>query len=368
MSSQQYLALEGRRSGLPFLAGAAALTALTFVCFRYHVNSTTVGLLFLIVVVLVSLRASFLPAAIISLLAYLCLDYFFTEPLFTLGMSQTLDFVAPVAYIATALVITRLIWSVRRSEDERQRAEERLRSSQAELAHVSRVLTMGELAASIAHEINQPLTAIVTNGGACLRWLSAEEPDLEEARAAARRIVRDGHSASDIMTRIRAFLKKADAQRGPVDLNRTIQEVVALTRDQAAASSVTLRTEFFEELPKVLGDRVQLQQVVLNLVLNAIEATARTDKRGREIRITTLQAEAERAIVEVSDSGQGIDLQSLEHIFEPFYSTKAEGLGMGLAISRSIVESHGGELTAAADDGHGATFRFSLPLYQQKLR
>jgi len=177
-------------------AGTVALALLTYFCFLLRVNSTAVGLLFLIVIVLVSLRASFVPAALVAILAYLSLDYFFTAPLFTLGMNQTLDYVAPVAYVLIAFVITQLMFRVRQSQEKERRAEETLRRAQADLAHVRRVMTMGELAASIAHEMNQPLSAIVTNASACLRWLDGNAPDLSEARAAATRIVRDGNRAA----------------------------------------------------------------------------------------------------------------------------------------------------------------------------
>jgi C4-dicarboxylate-specific signal transduction histidine kinase len=361
MATTRFSNSEIARSVVVFLLAASAIAILTLICYRYNVNSTTVGLLFLIVIVVLSLRASLPPAAAISIIAYLCLDYFFTAPLFTLGMNQTLDFVAPVAYLATAFVITRLISNVRKAEENRKRAEESLRASQAELAHVSRVLTMGELAASIAHEINQPLTAIVTNGSACLRWLSGDDPNLDEARGAAQRIVRDGHAASDIMKRIRAFLKKTETQKGPVDINQTIQEVVALTRDQARSSGVNLQTEL-EEVPSVKGDRIQLQQVIVNLVLNGIEATDTVTGRPRQVVVRTRVTGKDEVLISVQDSGPGIDKANSGKIFDAFYSTKAEGLGLGLAISQSIVEDHGGRITGTSYDGRGAIFEFTLPV------
>jgi K+-sensing histidine kinase KdpD len=177
------------------LLGSFALALLTLVCFRLHANSTTVALLFLIVIVLLSLRVSLVLSAIVAIISYICLDYFFTEPLFTLGMSQTLDFVAPIAYVTTAFLITRLMSRMRKSKEDQRRAEEALRRSQAEMAHITRVMTMGELAASIAHEINQPLSAIVNNGSACLRWLAVEPPNLVEAREATEDIIREGERA-----------------------------------------------------------------------------------------------------------------------------------------------------------------------------
>ncbi len=179
------------------LIGSAALALLTWVCFRFHANSTTVALLYLIVIVLVSLRGSFVPAALVSIIAYICLDYFFTAPLFHLAMNQTLDLVAPIAFVSTAFVITRLMSKMRKSIEDQKRAEEALRRSQAEMAHITRVMTMGELAASIAHEVNQPLSAIVNNGNACLRWLAGDPPNLDEARENARDIIRDGTRAGE---------------------------------------------------------------------------------------------------------------------------------------------------------------------------
>ena len=347
-------------SAAPGLLGIVALALLALVCFRLHVNSTTVALLYLIVIVLVSLRASSVPSIVVSILAYIVLDYFFTEPLFTLGMNQTLDFVAPIAYITTAVVITRLMSRVRSSMEDQKHAEETLRIARAELAHITRVMTMGELAASIAHEINQPLSAIVSNGSACLRWLAGESPNLGEASEAARRIVRDATRAGDVITRIRAFLRKTDTEKTRLDINQIIKEVVLLTRDEAARRAAVLRLDLADDIPTVLGDRVQLQQVILNLVMNGVEAMASVSDRPRELRIRSQQHDSDKVLVAVQDSGPGIDEQSLEKIFDAFYTTKTQGMGMGLAISRSIVEDHGGQLWATSNNGRGATFQFTL--------
>jgi C4-dicarboxylate-specific signal transduction histidine kinase len=352
-------------SPLQGLVGSAALALLTFVCFRFHVNSTTVALLYLIVIVLVSLSSTLAPSVIVSLLAYFCLDYFFTAPLYTLGLNQTLDFVAPIAYVATAFVITRLMSKVRTSMEDQKRAEETLRRSQAHLAHVTRVLTMGEMAASIAHEINQPLSAIVNNGSACLRWLAGDSPNLDEAREAARRIVRDGNRAGEVMTRIRAFLRKTDTGKTRLDINKIIEEVLMLIQDEAVSRGVVVRVDLAQNNPPVLGDRVQLQQVILNLVMNGIEATIHVSDRPREVRISSRPHESDKVLVTVQDSGLGIDDQSLEKIFDAFYTTKSQGMGMGLAISRSIVEDHGGQLSATSNNGSGATFQFTLSQYRQ---
>ena len=340
--------------------GSAALAFITFISFRFHANSTTVALLYLIVIVLVSLRSSFGPSAFVSIIAYLCLDYFFTAPLFTLGMNQTLDFVAPIAYLTTAFVITRLISRVRKSNEDQRRAEEALRRSQAEMAHITRVTTMGELAASIAHEINQPLSAIVNNGGACLRWLAGDSPNLAEAREAAQDIIREGNRAGEVITRIRAFLQKTETEKAPLDINQTIRDVVILMRNEAEGKGVALQMELGTNLPLVFGDRVQLQQVILNLVMNGVEAMTSVSDGERELRIQSRQDEADKVLIAVQDSGVGIDPENLEKIFDAFYTTKSKGMGMGLAISRSIVEEHGGRLWAQANDGPGTSFQFTL--------
>jgi C4-dicarboxylate-specific signal transduction histidine kinase len=349
-----------------WLVGNAALALLTLICFRFGANSTTVALLYLIVIVLVSLRASFFPAAFTSLVAYISLDYFFTAPLFTLGMNQTLDFVAPIAYVTTALVITQLMSKVRKSIEDQKRAEEALRKSQAEMALVTRVMTMGELAASIAHEINQPLTAIVNNSSACLRLLATDPPDLAEAREAVSDIIRDGNRASEIIRRIRALLRKTETAKVPLDVNQAIEEVKLLIGNEATAKGVMIRMDLAANLPRVLGDRIQVQQVILNLVMNGIESIASVRGGSRELFIRSRLHNSDKVLVAVQDTGAGIDHQDPKRIFDAFYTTKQNGLGLGLAISRSILEHHGGELWAMPNEGPGMTFHFTLLKYEQE--
>jgi PAS domain S-box-containing protein len=253
--------------------------------------------------------------------------------------------------------------------EDRKRAEEereRLRQLEADLAHINRVSMMGELAASIAHEVNQPLSGVVSNGSACLRWLAGDAPNVEEAREAARRIVRDGKRAGEVIARIRALTNRAATPREKLDLNETIREVLALVGDEAKKGSVIIRTQFADNLSPVSGDRVQLQQVLLNLVMNAIEAMSSVDERARELVITTQNIEADQVQVTVKDSGTGIDPNTLDKIFDPFYTTKPGGMGMGLSISRSILQAHGGRLWAAAKDSPGTIFHFSLPKYHEE--
>jgi len=247
---------------------------------------------------------------------------------------------------------------------ERKRAENALRHAQMELAHVTRVATLGEMTASIAHEINQPLAAVVNNASACLRWLAAPIPNLDEAREAVARIARDGKRASDVITRIRALVRKTGEEKARLDINDIIQEVAALAQGELRNNRVALRMELAADLPPVLGDRVQLQQVILNLVMNGIEAMASVADRPRELLIRSCQHESDKVLVAVQDAGTGIDRENVEKIFNAFYTTKSQGMGMGLAISRSIVENHGGQLWVEPNDGPGATFQFTLLKYQ----
>jgi len=244
---------------------------------------------------------------------------------------------------------------------ERKRAEEELRTAHTELARMMRVTTMGELAASIAHEVNQPLAAVVTNANASLRWLAAGTPNLEEAREALARIVRDGNRASNVIQRIREMLKKASVEKDSVDINDGIQDVLALTTGVIRANDVTLRTDLAEYLHPVQGNRVQLQQVVLNLILNGIEAMSAVADRPRELTLATQEGQLKGVHVSVQDSGVGLEPQNLERIFDAFYTTKPDGMGMGLSISRSIIEAHDGRLWATANAGPGTTFHFILP-------
>jgi PAS domain S-box-containing protein len=244
--------------------------------------------------------------------------------------------------------------------EDRKQAEESLRQAQAELAHIARVSTLGEMAATIAHEVNQPLSGVVINANACLRFLANAPPNLDEVRDGLQAIGRDGRRASDVIGRIRALARRTSTEKEPVDLNEVIHEVAALAEGEARRLHATVRTEFAAQLPRVLGDRVQLQQVVLNLLLNGLEAMHDVAGRPRDLIIRTHHETDGVVHVEVRDSGCGIDPQRAPRIFEAFYSTKASGLGMGLSISRSIIEQHGGRLWAAPNDGPGMTFHFTV--------
>jgi C4-dicarboxylate-specific signal transduction histidine kinase len=242
---------------------------------------------------------------------------------------------------------------------EREQAEAALRQAQADLAHVSRVTTLGELTVSLAHEVNQPIAAALTNADTCMLWLEGDSPNIEEAHAAAMRIVQDGTRASEIISRIRLLFKKGTPERARVDVNELIREMTILLRSEATRYGVSIRSELASDHPWVMGDRVQMQQVLMNLIMNGIDAMK--DVEGaRELVITSQRTEPHQVRVSVSDTGVGLPPQA-DQIFKAFFTTKDHGTGMGLSISRSIVESHGGRLWATGNPSRGATFHIALP-------
>ena len=257
---------------------------------------------------------------------------------------------APVEYVGTIMDVT-----------DRKRSEDALERARQELAHVSRVTTLGQMAASIAHEINQPLAGIVINANACLRWLAGDPPNLQGASDAARRTLRDGQRAGDVIARLRSLFQRTGLTKEKLQINEVVREVLALARVEMQNAGVTLHSDLAESLPTIVGDRVQLQQLLLNLVLNAIEAMGGVKDGPRELVVKTDKGDGGEVRVSVRDSGVGLEPEKLARIFDPFYSTKRDGMGMGLAISRSIAEDHGGRLWAAANEGPGATFAFTLP-------
>jgi C4-dicarboxylate-specific signal transduction histidine kinase len=382
------------RSAAQCLLAGIAVALLTFVCFRLRVNLTIACLLYLTIVLLLSITDAIVPAIFVAVVSVLCLDYYFAPPIFSLHVNDPLDIVALVVFLGTALLITRLMSQRRRAEQalqellgelelkvqertaelaranhelrgeitERQRTEEALQKAQTELAHVTRVMTLGELTASIAHEVNQPLAAVVTNGQAGLRWLALETPRLDEARAAVERIVRDGNRASEVIQRIRALAKKNPTLMVSLDINEVIREAILLVQREVSSHGVSLRTQLASALPWILGDRIQLQQVVVNLVMNGVDAMATISDRPREIVILSQPHETREVLVAVRDSGVGIDSESADRLFNAFFTTKPSGMGMGLSISRSIIMAHGGKLWASPNAEHGAAFQFTVPI------
>ena len=349
--------------------------------------------LFFCSVMLSSWYGGLWPGVFAALLSVVALDYYFIPPLYALGISleETPDM---IVFVATALFIgwlsgeqKRTKESLRQARDEldakvqertaelksanqqlqseiaeRETAEEGLIRAQAEIARIARITTMGELAASIAHELNQPLGSIVMSGDACLRWLTAKPPNLDEVRQAVEAIIRDGTRASSVLVRIRGLLRRGERLRERSDINDVIREVIALSDGELRRNGASLRTEMPGNLPPVVVDRVLLQQVILNLIMNAVEAMRAVSDRVRVLRIRTEEQPSGSIVVLVQDSGVGIDPKHSSRMFEPFYTTKVEGIGMGLTISRSIIEAHGGRLWAVANDGPGSTFCFTLPI------
>jgi C4-dicarboxylate-specific signal transduction histidine kinase len=349
--------------------------------------------LFFCSVMLSSWYGGLWPGVFAALLSVVALDYYFIPPLYALGISLE---EAPdvIVFVATALFIGWLSGNQKRTQEllsqardqldakvqertaelkraneqlqleiaEREAAQEGLIRAQAEIARIARVTTMGELAASIAHELNQPLGSIVTTGDACLRWLAANPPNLDEARQAVEAIIRDGTRASSVLVRTRGLLRRGERLRERLDINDVVREVIALLDGELRRNGVSLRTEMPANLRPVVVDRVLLQQVILNLIMNAIEAMRAVSDRARVLCIRTEEQSSGSIVVLVQDSGVGLDPKQLSRMFEPFYTTKVQGIGMGLTISRSIIEAHGGRLWAVANDGPGSTFCFTVPI------
>jgi C4-dicarboxylate-specific signal transduction histidine kinase len=348
------------RRPVRILISACAVAIVTFVTYRvFPVNMTTAGFVYLLLVLVIASTWGFAESGVTSVLASLAYDFFFVPPVPAFGADKTEDWIALFSFLATSLIVSRLSATIKRRTSEAVSAEQSLRQAQADLAHVNRMTTMGELTASLAHEVNQPIAAAITDAHTCLRWLKPDDPNVQEAQDAASRILKDANRAADIVSRIRLLFKKGIAQQELVDVNEVIQEMFVLLRNEANRYSIYVRSDCASDLPKIMADRVQLQQVFMNLILNAIDAMKAVNS-GRELTIKSERRGDNDVLISVSDTGTGLPAEQADQIFNAFFTTKPQGTGMGLRISRSIVESHGGRLWAENNSPRGASFHFTL--------
>ena len=378
------------------LAAALVAAALGLTFLLQSVVSTAGFLFFYIAVVASTWFAGRWPGGLAVVLSALAVAYFFTPPIHSFEVDRQslpvfIEFAASSVVVGwfsswrkqadaelryardeLQLRVAERTAELRQSNEqllaemaERKRAEDAYFEAQAELARVTRMSAMGALAASISHEVNQPLAAVVTNADACMMWLSSEPPNLEEARAAVDCIAQQGTRASDVVHHIRAMFTQATPERAKLQVNNLIREVGTLIEGAALRNQVLLQTELAADLPATRGDRVQLQQVIVNLILNGIEAMSDVADRPRRLVISSAMHNSDEVLIAVRDSGIGIDAKNTKRIFDAFFTTKAQGMGMGLSISHSIVEAHGGRLWAASNSDYGATVQFTLPVERE---
>jgi len=344
------------------LLGLVGLAAVTGLYLWLGFPPVSVAFTYLILIVFLSLESSLPCLFILSIIAVGSLNYFFVPPIFSFRIDYEQDIVVLAAFFITTLITSGLVRRVRTEQRDRIAAAERLRDAQGQLTHLDRLACVGQVAASIAHEVKQPITATNTNAEAALRWLDQKPPKLEEVRQTLNSVVKDSKRAGEVIDRIRALIKKEPPRRDRFEINGAIREVIELTHTEVAKNAISLRTEFADCLLIVQGDRVQLQQVILNLIINAIEAMG-VSEGTRELLIGTGKDGSRSVLVRIADSGPGLAAATLERLFQPFYTTKPKGLGLGLSICRSIVEAHGGRLWVTTNVPRGAIFQLTLPAH-----
>jgi signal transduction histidine kinase len=337
------------------LAGSASIIILAGAFHVIGFNLQVGGFLLLIPLALFSIFSGFFEAIFLSFVAVAAMTYFLAAPYQSFEVERQEDIAALIAFLSTSLIVFGIAVDVRR------RAEEKLRQTRGRLKRFARVATLGELTAGIAHEVNQPLASVVSSGNACQHWLATDPPNLERAKQSLDRIIRDANRASAVVERLRGLANNAPVQRVQMNLNDAISESIQLAHSRIQESGIVLRTALSENVPMLIADKIQLQQVCLNLIVNAIDAMAGASGQ-RTLSVSTQNTKSDGIIVAVRDTGCGLQEDTTEAIFDAFYTTKQESMGMGLAISRSIVEAHGGRLWAIPNEPIGTIFQFSLPL------